>query len=233
MPKNLCQWLCAAAVLLVASAGWAQLASEISHDVTGGVPVIGVDVSAACPLQASKTRSGRSITPWVGWRITSSGLHHHAAVAGAFELAGPSTSDAPSFIAGRRGTRLLNDNAAEIYLGAGAYYWATSGPLDDGGGFDINGGVNYGFWRGTRSRYLRALRSGVGHSTPSDSDTKFVTTGIERATASCPSRRRRPRRRPTCRGGAASEDHCCGVNFDFDKSTSPDAVPILEKRRKR
>ena len=63
-----CQWLCAAAVLLVASAGWAQLASEISDDVTGGVPVVGVDVGAALPTSGlQKTADpGGAIAPFVG-----------------------------------------------------------------------------------------------------------------------------------------------------------------------
>ena len=71
MPKNLYQWLCAAAVLLVASAGWAQLASDISNEVIGGVPVVGVDVGAAIPISGfQKTADpGGSVAPWFGWQI--------------------------------------------------------------------------------------------------------------------------------------------------------------------
>jgi hypothetical protein len=66
----------------------------------------------------------------------------------------------------------------------------TSGPLDDGGGFDINGGVNYEFWRGTALGIFARYDQLSVDSTPTDDDTKFMTTASRCATASCLSHRR-------------------------------------------
>src|SRR4029077_1334597 len=98
---------------------------------------------------------GGSIAPWVGWQIGNNAGFTITPVLQAqfagFTKGSSGSGSAPSFTSVGGGARAsLNDDAAGGYLGAGGnYYWATSGPLDDGGGFDINGGVNYEFWRGT------------------------------------------------------------------------------------
>ena len=244
MPKSVCQWLSAAAVLFVASAGWAQLASQISDEVTGGVPVVGLDVGAALPISGFQDSAdpGGAISPWVGWQIGSSTGFTITPVA-QMQYAGftksDSNSDAPSFVSLGGGARAsLNDEAAEIYFGAGGnYYWATSGPLDDGGGFDINGGVNYEFWRGTAlGIYARYDQVSV-HSTPSDDQTKYITTGIEVRHRFLPAPPPPPPPPPAPVAAAPppmkKKIVLRGVNFDFDKyNIRPDAVPILEEAAK-
>ena len=133
MPKNLYQWLCAVAVLLVASAGWAQLASDISNEVIGGVPVIGLDVGAALPTSGlQKTADpGGSVAPWFGWQIGNNAGFTitpllQAQFAG-FTKGSSSGSSAPSFTSVGGGARAsLNDDAAEVYLGAGGNYYNNS-----------------------------------------------------------------------------------------------------------
>jgi outer membrane protein OmpA-like peptidoglycan-associated protein len=243
MPKNLYQWLCGAAVLLVASAGWAQLASDISNQITGGVPVIGVDVGAALPISGlQKTADpGGSIAPWVGWQIGNNAGFNITPLVQA-QYAGftkGSSSSAPSFTSVGGGARAsLNDEAAEIYLGAGGnYYWATSGPLDNGGGFDINTGVNYEFWRGTALGVFGRYDQVSVDSTPSDSESKFITTGIEVRHRFLPAAPPPPAPPPPPPVAAAppmkKKIVLRGVNFDFDKyNIRPDAVPILEEAAK-
>ncbi len=243
MRKSVCQWLSAAAVLLVASEGWAQLAQDIGDEVKGGVPVVGVDVGAALPTSGLQKTSdpGGAIAPWVGWQI-GSGTGFTLTPLLQMQYAGftkgsPGSGDAPSFTSVGGGARAsLNDDAAEIYFGAGgSYYWSTTGPLDDGGGFDINGGVNYEFWRGTAlGVYARYDQVGVD-STPSDDDSKFVTTGIELRHRFLPEPPPPPAPPPPPVAAAPPPPMkkkivLRGVNFDFDKANiRPDAVPILEE----
>ena len=244
MPKNLYQWLCAAAVLLVASAGWAQLASDISNEVIGGVPVVGVDVGAAIPISGfQKTADpGGSVAPWFGWQIgNNAGFNITPLVQAQFAgfTKGSSGSGTPSFTSLGGGARAsLNEDAAEIYFGAGGgYYWATGGPLDDGGGFDINGGVNYEFWRGTALGIFARYDQLSVDSTPTDDDTKFMTTGLEVRHRFLPEPPPPPAPPPPPVAAAPppmkKKIVLRGVNFDFDKSNiRPDAVPILEEAAK-
>ena len=154
MPKSLCQWLSIAAVLLITSTGRAQLAQEIHDELNSGGPVIGIDVGAAIPISGLRSSAdpGGAIAPWVGWQI-GSGKGFTLTPVVQFQWVGftasESSSDGPSLTSLGGGARAaMHDDAAEIYFGAGGgYYWANH--LDDSGGFDINGGVNYEFWRGT------------------------------------------------------------------------------------
>ncbi len=243
MPKNLCQWLSAGAVLLVASAGWAQLANDISNQVTGGVPVVGLDVGAALPISGFRSTAdpGGSVAPWVGWQIGDSAGFTITPLLQA-QFAGFTTSasgsGSPSFTSVGGGARAsLNNEEAEIYFGAGGnYYWATGGPLDDAGGFDFNGGVNYEFWRGTALGIFGRYDQVSTDSTPSDSNTKFVTTGLEVRHRFLPEPPPPPAPPPVAAAPPPPMKKKIvlrGVNFDFDKyNIRPDAVPILEEAAK-
>jgi outer membrane protein OmpA-like peptidoglycan-associated protein len=240
MPKSVCQWLSAAAVLFVASTGWGQLAQEVADAVKGGVPVIGADVGAALPISSLRSSAdpGGAIAPWVGWQIgtgTALTITPVAQLQWVGFTKSPSSGDGPSLTSLGGGARAsLNDDAAEIYLGAGGnYYWATH--LDDGGGFDINGGVNYEFWRGTALGIYGRYDQVSVHSTPSDDQTKFFTTGLEirhRFLSEPPPPPPPPAPAPVAAAPAPVKKKIVlrGVNFDFDKAdVRPDAVPILEE----
>ena len=245
MPKSVCQWLSAAAVLLVASAGWAQLAQDIGDQMKAGGPVIGADVGAALPISGLRSSAdpGGSIAPWVGWQIgNGTGFTLtpllQAQYAG-FTSSSSNNGDAPSFTSLGGGARAsLNDDAAEIYFGAGGgYYWATSGKIDNSGGFDVNGGVNYEFWRGTALGVYGRYDQLSANSTPSDNDTKFLTTGLEVRHRFLPEPPPPPAPPPPPPPPPAppmkKKIVLRGVNFDFDKyNIRPDAVPILEEAAK-
>ena len=235
MPKSVSQWLSAAAVLLLASASAAQLADDIKREVTGGVPVIGADVGAALPISSTRQLAdpGGSIAPWVGWQIGSGKGFTITPLAQAL-YAGFTGDGSPSSTSLGGGARAsLNDENAEIYLGAGGGYYWGGGPIDDGGGYDINGGVNYEFWRGT------ALGVNVRYdsvSSDNNDNTKFVTTGLEVRHRFLPEPPRPPAPAPVVPPPAPPVKKKIvlrGVNFDFDKSDiRPDAVPILEEAAK-
>lgn len=245
MSKSVWQWLGAAAVLFVASTGWAQLAQDITDQVKGGVPVLGLDVGAALPISSFRSSAdpGGSVAPWVGWQIGNNAGFTITPLLQA-QYAGftksSSASDASSFTSLGGGARAaLNDEAAEIYFGAGGnYYWATGGPLDNGGGFDIDGGVNYEFWPGTALGIFGRYDQVSTNSTPSDDQTKFLTTGLEVRHRFLPEPPPPPP--PPAPAVAAAPAPPVkkkivlrGVNFDFDKyNIRPDAVPILEEAAK-
>ena len=58
MPKNLYQWLCAAAVLLVASAGWAQLASLDSDAYATGTALVALHQAGGIATADPAYRNG-------------------------------------------------------------------------------------------------------------------------------------------------------------------------------
>ena len=236
MPKRVCQWLSAAAMLLLASSGWAQLADDIRNQVTGGVPVVGVDVGAALPISSTRQLAdpGGSIAPWVGWQI-GSGTGFTLTPLAELQYAGFTGDGAPSATSLGGGARAsLNDENAEIYFGAGGGYYWGGGPIDDGGGYDINGGVNYEFWRGTALGIFARYDS---VSSDSSDNTKFLTTGLEvrhRFLPEPPPPPPAPAPPPPPPAPPVKKKIVLrGVNFDFDKSDiRPDAVPILEEAAK-
>ncbi|MFN8641459.1 MAG: OmpA family protein [Candidatus Binatia bacterium] len=237
MPKRVSQWLSAAAVLFVASAGSAQLADDIKNAVTAGVPVVGADVGAALPISSTRQQAdpGGSIAPWVGWQI-GSGTGFTLTPLAQFQYAGFTGDGSPSATSLGGGARAsLNDENAEIYVGAGGGYYWGGGPIDDGGGYDIDGGVNYELWRGTGLGIFARYDS---VSSDSSDNTKFVTTGLEVRHRFLPEPPPPPAPAPVAAAPAPAPPVkkkivLRGVNFDFDKSNiRPDAVPILEEAAK-
>lgn len=245
MAKSVCQWLSAAAVLLMASAGWAQLAQDIADQVTGGVPVVGLDIGAALPISGLRSTAdpGGSVSPWVGWQI-GKGTGFTLTPLAEFQYTGFTRSSSnndgsPGFTSLGAGARAsLNEDAAEIYFGAGGgYYWSTNHAQGDGGGFDINGGVNYEFWRGTALGIFGRYDQLSVDSTPSDDQTKFLTTGLEVRHRFLPEPPPPPAPAPPPPPPPAAPVKkkivLRGVNFDFDRyDIRPDAVPILEEAAK-
>lgn len=236
MSRNVCQWLSAAAVLLAASLGSAQLSEDISREVKGGIPVVGLDVGAALPT--SQTRSngadpGGSIAPWVGWQIGNNAGFTITPLL-QMQYAGFTGDDSPSATSLGGGARFsLNDEAAEIYVGGGGGYYWGGGPVEDGGGFDVAGGVNYEFWRGTALGIFARYDQVMGGT----EDDKFVTTGLSVRHRFLPAPPAPPPAPapPVVAAAPPIKKKLVlrGVNFDFDKyDIRADAVPILEEAAK-
>ena len=99
--------------------------------------------------------------------------------------------------------------------------------------------MNYEFWRGTALGIYARYDQVSTNSTPSDDDTKFITTGFEvrhRFLSEPPPPPPPPAPAPVAAAPAPPMKKKIvlrGVNFDFDKSNiRPDAVPILEEAAK-
>ena len=181
-------WARLCGAIAIAQVAAAQLVDQIGDQVRHGVPVVGVDVGAAIPISGAREiiDPGGAIAPFVGYQIgigqtftfTPILQPQYAAFSGCCSAATSITS----VTAGARFS--LNDERSEIYFGAqGGYYWNTQGPRDkdDGPGFNVEGGYNYDFWRGTGLGLFIAyheanLRAFEGAT---DSDTEFLVTGIE------------------------------------------------------
>jgi outer membrane protein OmpA-like peptidoglycan-associated protein len=246
MRSNLVWGLSVVAGLLIgASVGQAQLADQIADQIKHGVPVVGIDVGAALPISDfQKTADpGGAVAPFVGYQIGES-FTVTPLIQGQFAGFPSCCGGTASITSVGGGARFsLNDENTEVYFGAaGNYYWATSGPErnHDGPGFNIQGGVNYDFWRGIGlglfARYDNAdlcPAKGSGSCT-----TEYVTVGLEGRYRFLPA----PPPPPPAPVAAAPPPTPApikkkivlrGVNFDFDKSNiRPDAVPILDEAAK-
>ncbi len=246
MPRRLVGGLVGTAALFVAGAGWAQV-GDISRNITNGVPVIGVDVGAAIPISNFRDTAdpGGAIAPFLGWQLGSGrGFTLMPLVRG--EFAGFTENDGagtPTLANAGGGLRAsLNDEETEIYVDAGGgYYWSTSGPTehDDGGGYDVGGGVNYEFWRGTAlgafARYHQASINPRPGSAE-ESRLRYLTTGIELRHRFLPAEPPPPApvaaAPPPAAPAAPVRQKIVlrGVHFDFDKATiRADAKPILDE----
>jgi outer membrane protein OmpA-like peptidoglycan-associated protein len=141
------------------------------------------------------------------------------------------------------GARLsIYDELSEAYFGAqGGYYWTTQGPREkgDGAGWNIQGGYNYEFWRGTSLGVLAAYHQAGILLFPgaTSDDTKFLVTGLEVKHRFLPPPPAPPpppvAAAPAPAPPVKKKIVLRGVNFDFDKSDiRPDAVPILDEAAK-
>ena len=151
------------------------------------MPVVGADVGATIPISNARELlgPGGAIAPFVGYQIgenftfTPIFQPQYAAFSACEDCTLVSIT---SLTAGARFS--LNDERSEAYFGAqGGYYWTTQGPRskDDGAGWNIQGGYNYEFWRGTALGLFIAY-----HDTSiqlfegaSSQDTQFLVTGLE------------------------------------------------------
>jgi len=248
------RWLAVGAVLIAsAQPGEAQLGDKIADYVKHGVPVVGADVGAAFPIsEFHKTADpGGALAPFVGYQIGGS-FAVMPILQGQFAgfTEGGGGGGTPSITSLDGGARFsFFEEDSEVYFGAqGGYYWSTSGPTehDNGDGFDINGGFNHEFWRGTGLgvyvRYDQAsIRPLVGAPPPSGKishTTEFVTLGLEVHHRFLPAPPAPPapvvaQAPPPPPPPAKKKIVLRGVNFDFDKSTiRADAVPILDEAAK-
>ena len=247
MPRIVCRGLVMGAVVLCAATASAQLAAQIGDQIKNGVPIVGANVGAAIPTSDLRRSAdpGGSIQPFVGWQIGDLGGFTLTPLL-EMQYAGFTEGDAggsPGIISTGAGARAsLNDEHTEIFLGmGGGYYWGTGGPIDDenGGGFNLNGGVNYEFWRGTAlGVFARYDQAGIKPSpTGSDEDSRYLTTGLSVRHRFLPPPPAPPApvvaQAPPPAPPMKKKIVLRGVNFDFDKyNIRPDAVPILEEAAK-
>jgi outer membrane protein OmpA-like peptidoglycan-associated protein len=243
MRRSVLRSLGAAGVLIATAQGArAQLAGQIGDLVTQGVPVVGADVGVTIPISRFQDSAhvGGSLAPFVGYQMGDSFTvtpllqPQFAAFAGCCNEAITSVT---SLTAGARFS--LNDQNTEVYFGAqGGPYWGTNGPVEhrSAGGFNIEGGLNYEFWRGTAvgvfGRYDNAYFRPAPNS--SSTTTEFLSTGFEVRHRFLPPPPPPPppavAQAPPPPPPVKKKIVLRGVNFDFDKYTiRPDAAPILDE----
>jgi outer membrane protein OmpA-like peptidoglycan-associated protein len=222
------------------------LVDGIADHIKRGAPVVGADVGVTIPVsKAQKVQDpGGAIAPYAGFEIPL-GLDiaftpiiqpQYAA----FGCEGCTVYSITSLTAGARFS--LHDENSEAYFGAqGGYYWTTQGPRkkDDGVGWNIQGGYDYEFWRGTGLGVFIAYHDSAIKLLPSSTSdsTQFIVTGIEVQHRFLPPPPAPPpppvAAAPTPAPVEKKKIVLRGVNFDFDKSNiRPDAVPILDEAAK-
>jgi hypothetical protein len=224
----------------------AMLAAPTSR-VLAGAPVAGLDLGAAVPISTFKETAnpGGSIAPFVGYQFGESSFTFTPLIQPMYVIFG-TNPDVPqqqnnyttifAITAGARAA--LVDENKEIFLqGQGGYYDDIYGPIDDkSGGFNIAGGFNYEFWRGTAlGAFFRYDQTFMRAARGSDADLKFVIPGISLrhrflppvappVVAAAP-----PPPAPTP-APVKKKIVLRGVHFDFDKAViRPDAEPILDE----
>jgi len=194
MRRSVLRCLGASAIAIVTAQGaWAQLADQLADSVTHGVPVVGADIGVTIPISGfrNSANEGGGIAPFAGYQVELSQLIPGLTITPIFQpqFAAFSTSVAGNTLASitslSGGVRFsLNDERSEAYFGAqGGYYWSTNGPRehDKGNGFNIEGGYNYEFWRGTGLGLFARLDQAVirpFHESEGQT-TQFLTTGFE------------------------------------------------------
>lgn len=250
MRRSVLRILGAAAVLISAARGTAQLTDGIVEQIKAGAPVVGADVGVSIPIgnfQHTATPGG-AIAPFVGYQIGDGSFNGFTFTpiiqpqfAGFGSCCGDDLASITSISAGARFS--LIDTASEIYFGAqGGYYWFTNGPLEhhSGNGFNIEGGFNYDVWPGTAlGLYLRYDSANMHPEVDTNSDiTTFLVTGLEVRHRFLPP----PAPPPPPAVVAAAPPPAApiktkivlrGVNFDFNKyNIRPDAAPILDEAAK-
>jgi outer membrane protein OmpA-like peptidoglycan-associated protein len=238
MRRRLVCWLGCAVALLTLTASASQ----------AGEPVAGIDVGAGLPISSFRdtAKPGAVLAPFVGYRFGD----HYAftpMIQPQFTYFatdvnfGPEESDITSIFAICAGGRFsLLDEGREVYLGVqGGYYSDITGPLNDKGeGFNISGGFNYEFWRGTSlGVFIRRDQSSMRAARGTHDDLIYLTTGLSVQHRFLPA----PPPPPPPVVAAAPPPAPTpvpvkkkivlrGVNFDFDKATiRPDARPILDQ----
>jgi len=248
MRRSVLRCLGASAIAIVtAQEVWAQGDSFVDR-IKNGVPVVGADIGVAIPIShlQDSAHPGGSIAPFAGYQVTVSdelvpGLTFTPILqpqfAGFAGCCGDAITSITSLSAGARFS--LNDERSEAYFGAqGGYYWGTNGPLEhhSGNGFNVEGGYNYEFWRGTALGLFIRYDNANMHPVPTgNSDTTvFLTTGFEVRHRFLPPPPAPPPPPPVAQAPppppVKKKIVLRGVNFDFDKyNIRPDAMPILDE----
>jgi outer membrane protein OmpA-like peptidoglycan-associated protein len=216
--------------------------------VTGGaaqaMPLAGVDVGAAIPTDnfQHSAHPGGAVAPYVGYQLFT--LGNTAAFSllaqpqfASFAGSSGSVGNAANVFSLTAGPRIsLFDEHLEAYFSAqGGYYWGFSSHLNNDGGFNFGGGLNYEFLRGTTfGAYIRRDQSSMNVPGSYD-DVHFLVTGFELqhrylpppavAEAAPP-----PPPPPAPTPAVKKKIILRGVTFDFDKaSIRAEARPILDE----
>ncbi len=238
--------------------GAALAIGAITEPAWAGEPFVGVDVGVAAPTEKFRKTAdvGGMVAPFAGYHLFTLGQSLGVSLVAQPTFAGFPTSikrgqgrqsDATTLFSATAGPRFsLLDENLEAYFGAqGGYYTDCSGPLDDGGGgWNINGGVNYEFWTNDSiGLFVRRDQSVMqafkinpnipGHS--EHEDLTYVSGGLSfehRFRAPAPAVAEAPPPPPTPAPAPPMKKKIVlrGVNFDTDKwNIRTDAKPILDE----
>jgi outer membrane protein OmpA-like peptidoglycan-associated protein len=222
-----------------------------------GEPFAGVDIGVAGPTEKFRKSAdtGGMVAPFAGYRLFVLGQSLGVSLMVQPTFAGFPTavkqgegrqSDATTIFSATAGPRFsLLDEKLEAYFGAqGGYYTDCTGPLDDGGGgWNINGGVNYEFFKNTAiGVFVRRDQSEmqaykIHANVPGRTEHKDLTyfsgglSVVHRFRADEPIVAEAPPPPPPAPAPPMKKKIVLrGVNFDTDKSNiRADAQPILDE----
>ncbi len=211
-----------------------------------GTPFVGLNVGAAVPTEkfSEKADPGGMITPFAGYRLftLADTVALSAQVQPQFSLFQTSVptrqSDVTSFFSITGGPRisLLDEHLEAFFTAQGGYYMSMSGPVNgNDGGWNIAGGLNYEFLRGTFAGIFLQRDSSYIHPVKGSTDNlSFISSGLSvqhyflppaPVVAEAP-----PPPPPPPAPPAKKKIVLRGVNFDFNKSDiRADARPILDE----
>lgn len=232
-------------------ASGAILLLGLAVQAQAGEPYLGLDVGVAAPTEKFRQTAdpGGAIAAHAGYRLITLGDIFALSVEGIPQFAffsmgnGVSTTgrDVQSLFLFTAGPRfsLLDENLEAYFSTGGGYYRYMYGVIDDdGGGWNIAGGVNYEVVRGSAvglfvrrdDAHMRPVKG------PSTDYTTYVTAGFgyeyrfhaPEAVAEAPAP---PAPEPPPAPAPVKQKLVLrGVKFDFNKATiRPDAKPILDE----
>jgi outer membrane protein OmpA-like peptidoglycan-associated protein len=219
--------------------------SLVVRTAHAGEPFVGINAGAAVPTEkfAKSADPGGMIAPFAGYRLftLADTIALSAQVQPQFALFQTSIptrqSDVSSFFSITGGPRisLLDEHLEAFFTAQGGYYISMSGPTNgNDGGWNIAGGLNYEFLRGTfagiflqrDSSYIRGARGSTDNLT-------FISAGLSAQHYFLPPPpvvAEAPPPPPPPPPPAKKKIVLRGVNFDFNKSDiRADAQPILDE----
>jgi outer membrane protein OmpA-like peptidoglycan-associated protein len=229
-------------------AGVGLAVSVVAPAARAGKPFVGLNIGAAVPTEkfTKSANPGGMIAPYVGYRLFT--LADTIAFSlqaqpqfSLFQTSIPtrqsSISSFFSFTAGPR-ISLLDEHLEAFFTAQGGYYTEMSGPTNGhDGGWNIAGGLNYEFLRGTYAGlFLQRDQTSIKAARGVKADLTFISAGLSVqhhflpappvvAEAAPP-----PPPPPPPAPPAKKKIVLRGVNFDFDKSNiRADARPILDE----
>jgi outer membrane protein OmpA-like peptidoglycan-associated protein len=227
----------------------------VASAVRADEPFVGVDLGMALPVYRfnKQVDIGANIAPYAGYRINLTDRVAFS-VLGQPQFTGfPSSTCDPNdkglnrCIEGDQWTGIFAITAGprlsytygefEGFIGGqGGWYTGVHGPIDDdGGGFNVSGGANYAFGRGTSAGlFVRYDDSRLDAFPGADQDARFITLGfgVQHAFLPPPPVQEAPPPPPTPAPEPPVQRKIIlrGINFDFDKANiRPDAEPILNE----
>ncbi len=213
-----------------------------------GEPFIGVNAGAAVPTDEFRSTAdpGGMIAPFVGYRLFTLGESVAFSLQAQPQFAAFQTSvarkpesDVTSLFSFTMGPRfsLLDENVEAFFTAQGGFYTDLTGPLNgEDGGWNIAGGLNYEFSRGTAAGlFVQRDQSTIRAARGSTDDLTFVSAGLSLTHRFLPAppavaEAAPPPPPPPPPAPEKKKIVLRGVNFDFDKSDiRADARPILDE----